>query len=185
MHILGKLAGRLRAGDAPAERLYEAAVAQARNPHFYRNQGVADTTRGRFELICLHVFLILRRLKTCGRPGRVLAQALHDMMFADMDRSLREMGIGDMSVGKRVKQLAVNLYGRIRAYDGGLDAGSAELAAALRRNLYTEAEPSELQVAGLAAYLHGQVETLSSQECDALLSGKVDFDPLPVFPAPT
>ena len=162
--------------------MYEAAVAQARSPDFYRIQGVDDTVRGRFELICLHVFLIFRRLKTCGRPGKELAQALHDMMFADMDRSLREMGIGDMSIGKRVKQLATNLYGRIRAYDRGLDDGDAELNAALRRNLYAGAEPSAPEVAGLAAYIRAQVETLSSQECDVLLAGKINFAPLPTSP---
>ncbi len=179
MQILGKLAGRLRAGDTPAERLYKAAVTQARRPDFYQNLGVADTVRGRFELICLHVFLVFRRLKTCGRPGQNLAQALHDLMFADMDRSLREMGVGDMSVGKRVKQLATNLYGRIRAYDAGLAAGDAELEAALRRNLYAEAEPSDAQIAGLAAYMRVQAEVLLPQECQDLLSGKVSFGPWP------
>lgn len=179
MQILGKLAGRLRAGDTPAERLYEAAVTQARRPDFYRNHGVADTVRGRFELICLHVFLVFRRLKTCGRPGQELAQTLHDLMFADMDRSLREMGIGDMSVGKRVKQLATNLYGRIRAYDAGLAADDAELEAALRRNVYAEAEPSDAQIAGLAAYMRIQTQALLSQECDDLLSGQVNFAPWP------
>ncbi len=175
MHILDRLAKRLRAGNDPAERLYAVAVAQARHPDFYRHQAVADTVRGRFELICLHVFLIFRRLKDCDRPGQQLAQALHDIMFADMDRSLREMGIGDMSVGKKVKQLATNLYGRIQAYDQGLGTDSGELGAALRRNLYTDVEPSNIQIEAMIAYIEAEATNLAAQDCDALMSGQAEF----------
>ena len=177
--MLAKITKRLRAGETPAERLYAAAVTQARRAEFYVYQGVNDTVRGRFELVCLHAFLIFRRLKACGRPGRELAQALHDMMFADMDRSLREMGVGDMSIGKKIKQLATNLYGRIQVYDDGL-AGVAPLADALQRNLYGDANPTDSQISALEAYIRREVTGLEDQNCSDLLSGRVAFGPPPL-----
>ncbi len=179
MRVLAKLTQRLRAGDTPAEHLYAAAVAQARREEFYLYQGVADTVRGRFELICVHVFLLFRRLKACGQPGRARAQELHDLMFADMDRSLREMGIGDMSIGKKVKQLATNLYGRIQAYDGSLRAEES-LTEALRRNLYSDSQPSAEQVASLGSYIRREAEHLASQDCAELLTGRAAFGQPPV-----
>src|SRR5262245_48094906 len=96
--------------------LYAAAIAQARQPVFYAGLRVPDTVDGRFELVALHVFLILQRLKS-EPEATPFAQALFDTMFADMDRNLREMGVGDLSVGKKVKAMAQGLYGRIAAYE--------------------------------------------------------------------
>ena len=92
--------------QAVARRLYEAVVAQARQPVFFAEWGVPDTIDGRFEMVTLHAHLLLRRLKDGGAETAPLAQALFDVMFADMDASLREMGAGDLGVGRRVKQLA-------------------------------------------------------------------------------
>ena len=111
-------------------------VEQARQPAFFTECGVPDTLDGRFELICLHAFFYLHRLKA-ERPRRAgLCQRFFDAMFADLDRALREMGTGDLSVGKQVKRMAQGFYGRIRAYEEGLAADDSVLGAALARNLF-------------------------------------------------
>ncbi len=118
--------------------LYGAAVTTAREPRFYTELGVPDTAAGRFELVSLHVALLIRRLRTEGdRTADALAQAVFDAMFADMDVNLREMGIGDLSVGKRVKMLWEGFHGRALAYAETLAAGDESgLAAALARNVW-------------------------------------------------
>ncbi|HUC61320.1 MAG TPA: ubiquinol-cytochrome C chaperone family protein [Alphaproteobacteria bacterium] len=162
-----------------ARRLYERAVAQARDPVFYRDLGVPDTLDGRFDMIALHVFLLLRRLRTEGVPAKRFAQALFDTMFDDMDDSLREIGVGDLSVGKRVKAMAKALYGRIAAYEAGLGADDESLAAALRRNLYRNAAPSPDQLASLAAYLRREAASLARIPYESLAAGEVAFGPAP------
>jgi len=119
-----------------AELAYRQIVDQARQAVFFAERGVPDTLDGRFELVCLHAFLYLHRLKRERPAATALAQAVFDTMFADFDRALREMGTGDLSVGRQVKRMAQAFYGRIRAYEDGIAAGDAILAAALARNLY-------------------------------------------------
>ena len=120
---LFRRSGRERAVD----ELYATVVAQARQPHFYAAWDVPDTAEGRFEMIALHAFLLLRRLKAERQRTATLAQDFFDLMFADLDRNLREMGIGDTGIGKRVKAMAQSFYGRIAAYDAGLADGDAAL----------------------------------------------------------
>ena len=167
---------------ADAYPLYAGAVAQARQPVFYARLGVPDTVDGRFDLVALHVFLILQRLKA-EPEAAPFAQAVFDAMFADMDRNLREMGVGDLSVGKKVKAMAQGLYGRIAAYEAGLAAGEEALRGALRRNLYgtlaPEAGPSEDDLAVMAAYLRACSRALEGQPLAALEQGRVTFAPLP------
>ena len=135
MNLIARLRQGRRQRDA-AHRLYMAVVTRARDPLFYRELGVPDSLDGRFEMIALHAFLVMRRLKREGRAGAALSQALHDIMFADMDQSLRELGVGDLSVGRKVKAMARGLYGRIAAYEAGLAEGGDRLVAAIRRNVY-------------------------------------------------
>jgi cytochrome b pre-mRNA-processing protein 3 len=138
-----------------AEAIYAAVVAQARRPEFYADLGVPDTLDGRFELLALHTFLILRRLKTRGESA-VASQALVDLFIEDMDSSLRELGAGDLGVGRKVQAMAQALYGRIAAYDAGLAGSGEALEAALRRNLYGTARepgPEARTLAALAAYV--------------------------------
>jgi cytochrome b pre-mRNA-processing protein 3 len=132
-----------------AEELYAAVVAQARRPEFYARLGVPDSLDGRFELIALHLFLALRRLKAAGEGEA--GQALVDRFVADMDASLREMGAGDLGVGRRVKAMAQGLYGRIAAYEDGLAQPGGRLEEALRRNLYGTAPEPDAAVLGLVA----------------------------------
>jgi cytochrome b pre-mRNA-processing protein 3 len=147
-------------------------------PAFYRAAGVPDTLDGRFELIALHCFLVLHRIrgeKTAERFG----QRLFDRMFADMDRGLREMGTGDLSVGKQVKRMATGFYGRIQAYQAGL-AGEEDLGAALRRNLFGTVEavdPAWLD--WFQVYIRQQVAALAEVPLEAILDGRIEFAPLP------
>ncbi|MBI1985372.1 MAG: ubiquinol-cytochrome C chaperone family protein [Rhodospirillales bacterium] len=172
-------AGRL---EAPARGLYLSLVAQARQPGFYLQCGVPDTVDGRFDMILLHAFLVLRRLKRDHSRTADLAQALFDLMFADMDRNLREMGVGDLAVGRRVKAMAAAFYGRIAAYEAGLDAGDATLAEALKRNLYRKANPDAAAIDAVAAYLRREALALDGQPLAGLMAGAVTFGPPPAAP---
>ena len=104
-----------------ASELYTKSVAAARLPDFYAALAVPDTIEGRYEMIVLHIVLLLRRLRQPGEHQKRLAQALVDYMAADLDRSIRELGVGDLSVGKFMKRLGEGLYGRAAAYDKALD----------------------------------------------------------------
>jgi cytochrome b pre-mRNA-processing protein 3 len=158
-----------------ASKLYNDLVAQARSPAFYLSYGVPDSMLGRFEMICLHSFLLFRRLGKTDNAGRELSQAVHDLMFSDFDRTLREQGIGDMGIGKRVKKLARNLYGRIAAYEAGLDGDRSELSDALRRNLYASVTPSDDEISAMIAYMKEAIAGLDAQPAPAIMSGTVVF----------
>lgn len=159
--------------------LYAAIVAQARRPEFFIDSGVPDTVEGRFELIALHGWLVMKRLEQGGRDAAPFNQALFDHMFADIDRSLRELGVGDLGVGKQVKDMAQHFYGRAAAYGAGLaaDADPAALAAAIDRNLYGSTLPDRAQVAAMAAYVRRQVAHLAAVPLALLLGGEVNFAP--------
>lgn len=158
-----------------ATRLYFIAVAQARRPEFYLDYQVPDTVWGRFEMIALHVFLILHRLKGGGSEATELAQGVFDTMFSDMDQNLRELGIGDLSVGKKVKELAESFYGRVAAYDQGLSSGTLEDA--LARNVFALRSGAENGVAAakLADYVQRTADALNRIDLFAIVEGKADF----------
>ncbi|MBI1180549.1 MAG: hypothetical protein GC201_08320 [Alphaproteobacteria bacterium] len=160
-----------------ANALYNAIVGQARQPAFYVDGGVPDTLDGRFDMIVLHAFLLMRRLRDAGESGELLSQALFDEMFADMDRSLREMGVGDMGIGKRVRAMGEAFMGRVKAYDEGLDRPSPALEEALSRNLYRAGQPEEAQLHRMAVHVRAQNADLAGQPLDALLAGAVRFLP--------
>ena len=158
-----------------AAHAYGLIVEQSRRPEFFVALGVPDTLDGRFEVICLHAFLYLHRLKAEGAAAAALGQSFFDRMFADFDRSLREIGTGDLSVGRQVKRMAEAFYGRIRAYEDGLEGDDTALAAALARNLYGTAAAGDEQLARVAAYLRREVAHLAGQPAAALLGGAVTF----------
>lgn len=162
---------------AAAGRLYTALVAQAREPAFYREGQVPDSLDGRFELITLHAFLVLRRLRVEGSGGTRLAQLLFDRMFVDMDESLREIGVGDLSVGKRVKAMAKAFYGRASAYEAALaDSAVEPLEEALARNLYgTLPNRQGLPLAAMGRYLRQAAAEIATQPDALLLEGRVSF----------
>ena len=173
--VFATLAGRRQRRRA-AGGLYVALVEQARRPEIFLACGIPDTPEGRFEMVLLHAFVVMHRLKQDRPVAGLLAQDLFDLMFDDMDQNLREMGVGDLSVGKKVKRMARAFYGRIVAYEKAIDAqDDAILAAALTRNLYGGRPPDDRALALLTAYLRGQVATLAGQPIDGLTAGIVRF----------
>lgn len=173
------LSPRRRQRESEARRLYAAIVAAARRPGFYRTGGVPDSLDGRFELVTLHAYLALRRLKD-EPAGAETAQALFDAMFADMDESLREVGAGDLGVGRRVKQMAQAFYGRAAAYDAGLVAAEpAVLEGALARNLYGTLPSPPAAIGRMATYLRDAAERLARTPLETLLAGNLEFPALP------
>jgi cytochrome b pre-mRNA-processing protein 3 len=120
-----------------AREIYLLIVAKARQPYFYAELGVPDTVDGRFDMITLHAILMIEFITKGGKASKALSQQIFDEMFADMDRSLREMGAGDLSVGKKVRKMAEVFYGRAKAYREALAQDDQDgLAAALARNVY-------------------------------------------------
>ncbi len=173
------MAGFLRRRDKherAAFQLYSAAVAAARDPYLYTALGVPDTLDGRFDSIGLYVYLIIRRLGVAAEPGPALAQAVFDAMFSDMDINLREMGVGDMSVGKRNRAMWEAFHGRSAAYAAAWDDPAA-LAAALARNLWRGGEPPPGATRSLARLAHAQAACLAGQEIELLTRGDVKFLP--------
>jgi len=159
-----------------AASAYRSVVEHARRPVFFTECGIPDTLDGRFELICLHAFLYLHRLKSEDAQGAAIGQRFFDAMFVDFDRSLRELGTGDLSVGRKIKQMAEAFYGRISAYERGLaGGGDDELHASLRRNLFGHAAADDAQVARMGAYLRAEIARLRDRPAAALLAGAVDF----------
>lgn len=170
--------GDRAAGRALTERVYGQIVAAARQPVLYADWGVPDTPLGRYEMVALHVFLVLHRLRGATGSAAALAQELTDAFFADLDHSIRELGVGDLGVPKRMKKLARMFYGRAKAYGAAVERGSVdEFAAALARNVRPgEAEwPQSNELARYAIAAHRR---LADQPTAAIAGGEV------VFPAP-
>jgi cytochrome b pre-mRNA-processing protein 3 len=165
--------------EGPATALYGVVVAQSRRPEFYQYLGVPDTVDGRFDMIVVHAFLLLRRLKNEQTDVKNLPQVFFDTMFGDMDRSLREMGAGDLGVGRRVKAMAKSLYGRMAAYERGLSGPAGELDEALARNLYGTIQGEPTHIAAMAAYIRQEVRGLEQQSGSDLVSGRVSFGDVP------
>ena len=162
-----------RAANKMARQLYAAIVAQARHPVFYRHMGVADTIPGRFELVSLHMFIVLDRLSCGDDTSDQLAQQLVDVMFVDMDDVARETGVGDMGVGPRIKKLARSFQSRLEYYklaidgdgDGGFPRGT--LSDALIEVFFANDKAQMPKVEQLAAYVIAQqarVSKLSSAQ---------------------
>ena len=117
--------------------LYGTIVAQARVPAFYHRYGVPDTVNGRLEMIMLHAVLFLRRLESEAAPARALGQELFDRFCRDMDESMREMGVGDLAVPRKMRRIGEAFYGRQAAYRAALAApGDEPLVATLQRNVF-------------------------------------------------
>jgi len=164
-----------------AHELYAQVVAQARNPVFYSQWQVEDTVDGRFDVIILHLFLVLSRLERDRADAQVeqLSRHLSEVFFADMDRSLREMGVTDTGVSVRIKKMAQAYYGRMKAYADTVGERAVPdetlLAEALRRNVYREREVEPQAVASLAAYMGRNYSALQPQSIALLQQGAVQF----------
>lgn len=168
---------------SPHERagfeLYGAGVAAARQPWFYQSLGVPDTLDGRFDLVALHTFLLIHRLQDAPDPGPALAQAVFDAMFSDMDSNLREIGVSDLSVGKRMRAMWEAFHGRSKAYAEAMAADDhSALETALARNVWRGAAP-EGAAAALVTVVLAQAEYLAGQSLAALAKGTVQFRTVP------
>jgi len=173
-----KLAGRT---------LFELAAARARTSALYLDGGVPDTVEGRFECYALHIDLVLHRLKGQGPEAAEVGQALFDKFLDNLDEGLRDMGVGDLSVGKKMRKLGEAIYGRMKGYDAALDAivaasvgapDLAPLAALIGRVMFNADDAPEGQP--LAAYAAACARALAAQPLEEVLAGELAW---PVFSA--
>jgi cytochrome b pre-mRNA-processing protein 3 len=156
------------------EALYGAIVAQARNPVFYRDQGVADTVNGRLDLLMLHLALVFERLSQGNAAQKATGQAMFDRFCQDMDDHLRQDGVGDLKVPKDMRRLGAAFFGRHRSYISALKTGDREaLRAALRRNVFADEDSPGLDA--LAAYVEKATRALERQDIAAVAAGGIDW----------
>lgn len=159
------------------ETIYGMIVTQAREPVFYRDLGVPDTVNGRFDLLVLHLWMVLRRMKPleagADRPEALFSQALFDRFCEDMDANLREMGVGDVAVPKRMRAFGEAFYGRVAAYDLALGAGWEPLALTLCKNILNGEELDKAR--HLAVYAEAALADLAALDDTALLGGSWKF----------
>jgi len=157
------------------EAIYGMIVTQAREPLFYRDLGVPDTVNGRFDLLVLHLWMVLRRLKLLEGGAR-LCQALFDRFCDDMDANLREMGVGDLTVPKRMQAFGEAFYGRVAAYDLALTSGQEPLAQALCKNILNGEDIEKAR--RLAIYAETAIASLTGLD-EAALRGAAWTFPSP------
>lgn len=179
LSVLNRILSRLRRPAAmPAGgELYFALVRQARNPVFFREWCVPDTVDGRFDMIVVHAAVLFRRLRALGPAAQALSDQTFAAMTADLDRSVRELGGGDIGVGKRMKAMGQAFYGRVQAYDAAL-AGTQPLEDALLRNVYRNAPVDPAVVGGLADYVRRAGAALDGQSLAELATGLPTFPPV-------
>jgi cytochrome b pre-mRNA-processing protein 3 len=158
---------RQRPDERQGDALYAVAVEQARQPVFYTALGVADRIDARFELYTLHVLILFLRLKQDGERGEVAAQKLFDTYISSLDNTLRELGVGDVSVGKKMRKLGESLYGRMNAYEGPLRAEDVDaLAVSLAKNIYESADAETGRA--LARYAVASRQNLTAQSFETV-----------------
>ncbi len=149
------------------DRQYASLTSAARFPFFYSDLGVPDTVMGRFEMLSIVLILFFRRTARSGVSGQELAQEIVDAFFQDIDHSIRELGIGDPSVPKRMKKLAGMFYGRLESYAAALDANDRDsLAEALARNLHPDVKPAKpmVELANWMIFAEGALATVDEDE---------------------
>ena len=152
--------------------LFTSASDKARDPAFYEQGGVPDTYEGRFELYALHVILLLHRLKGEGSQVAETRQGLFDAFIRNLDEGLREMGVGDLSVGKKMRKLGAGIYGRLKSYDEALKQAEpvAAVAPLLNRTVFVDAETAA--TSGLARYVVAARDALANQPMEHFLQGE-------------
>jgi cytochrome b pre-mRNA-processing protein 3 len=169
---------RPRAAQSAGRTLYARAVEQSRTPGLYADLGAPDTAEGRFEIYSLHVVLLLDRLRTHGEAAKDVSQALFDAYLKDLDHALRELGVGDLSVGRKMRKLGEAFYGRGKSYEAAFAALPDEgpLQALIVRTVYAEADAAPAP--RLVAYVLAQRVALAGQPLEAVAAGEVAWRPL-------
>ena len=166
--------GRKEENTVP-DRLFNAIMSQALQPKFFGSGTISDTFGGRFEITTIHAMLVFRRLRSAGEYGPQLAQDVFALLFSGFDDALREIGTGDLKVGKKIKDIAKAFYGRAESYDAALDedltAEPDPLVDVLMRNVQLTSDGSER----LAHYIRDADAILKSLTDDELLSGTVSW----------
>ncbi|KAB2943641.1 ubiquinol-cytochrome C chaperone family protein [Hyphomicrobium sp.] len=157
-----------------AGEIYGVIVTRARCPEFYSEMGVLDTPSGRYEMVVLHLFLVLERLRTATDPSSPIPRLLVEAFVSDMDDSLRELGTGDLAVPKKVRRAADGLLARSMAYRAALETGNErDLAKALAAHVYDGAESA--QARSLAQYMREALGSLAAMEAVQILDGSLGF----------
>lgn len=180
--MIAKFFNRRRENASLVERIYEQIVSQARQPAYYSHYGGTDTVLGRFEVLALRMVLVVRRMQSGSASLSAMSQDLTDRFFQDIDHSMRELGIGDRGIPRRMKTFAGLFYGRAKAYGGALDAGDGEaMTAALRRNFYGVSQEGSLGAPLLSDHVFASAKRLQAQQDSQLLQAQLDFcEPDPV-----
>lgn len=158
-----------------ADQLYQQLVNQARLPVFYTDYAIPDTINGRFEMLLLHSYMLFHRLRKEDEEATDLGQAVFDRFFKDMDHSLREIGIGDLSVPKKIKKMAQAFYGRVDAYDKAKEQGDDDVLNALARNFFPEEEDMPAQIKDLADYMAQAEKALDDMQIETIKAGSLTF----------
>jgi cytochrome b pre-mRNA-processing protein 3 len=161
--------------DGIALALYRAVVDKARDPAFYTDLAVPDTVNGRFDMVVIHAMLVVRRLRGGGVLADQTAKALLELLFRDMDSSLREMGVGDMGISRHIKRMAKAFFGRAEAYEAGLDGDPGALSTILKENLYRHDSPRDDQVTAMSEYMRRAASHIAQENLDEILAGRVSL----------
>jgi cytochrome b pre-mRNA-processing protein 3 len=171
--VIGRLFSQLKRNRWAIDKLHHSIVEQAMRPDFYYEGGVRDSFSGRFEMTSLHAALVFRRLRKAGAAGRELTQEVTNALFDGFDEALRDIGTGDLSVGKKIRKMGEAYYGRAKAYDRALapDAGDGALQKELVKNLGL----SEAEGARFARYVRLVEDTLERHENSQLLASEVNW----------
>lgn len=164
-----------KSASKPVLAVYSAIVAQSRQPRFYAEWSVPDTVTGRFDMICLHMALLFRRLRAEDARHKQFSQDVFDLFFKDMDRSLREMGAGDLAVPKKIQKMGNIFFGLLAALNEAMDRQDREaVERVLARNVF-DGEPGP-NVQALAEYLLAEDSALIGQAAATISSGSITFE---------
>lgn len=166
------------ADDRKATDLYGAVVAAARRPHFFATCGIPDTPEGRYEVLVLHLWLLVERLKAAGASGEGLARLVMEAFVVDMDDNMREMGVGDLTVPKKVKRAAAAFYERANAYRAGIGSGHGEALQEALVRFIPDLAAHPTGSAAVAGYVRAASSQMASQADRDVLSGSIAFPDL-------
>jgi cytochrome b pre-mRNA-processing protein 3 len=166
---------RKKTATEPVYAVYNSIVAQSRQPVFYTDLGVPDTVTGRFDMISLHLALLFRRLRHGPATSKEFSQAVFDLFFQDMDRSLREMGVSDLGVPKKIQKMGNIFFGLLAAMNEAMDRRDADaLAGVLARNIFDGGDTPQLRA--LADYVFARDAELAGQDVNSITGGQVRFE---------
>jgi cytochrome b pre-mRNA-processing protein 3 len=161
-----------------AHGLFSAVINQSREKVFYEKYLVEDSLDGRFDLMSLHMALVLDKLDKNAQIKNIpkLKRILQEIMFDNLDLTLREIGVGDLGVGKKIKVMAEAFYGRMMVYQNLLNKQDIEgMSNALKRNLYREKDIEKNVIGAMASYIFMQHENTHSQAIEKILCGEIVF----------